>query len=282
MPFKIINLTEDFAAYEIENYKKIISTILLTSIDEKIVSYVLEEITNKNFDIDSYNKLDKETMKTIKNLISKFHLEYKTPDDIVREEVVRYNMTMFEINCPPYLKIVSCLYLKNELKTKHYYEIDDETMKRIAERKDEQFRNLIIFKSIIERLCEKFGEDIVFCDEYTKQYSIDSFDEMIINFEDFIKEKKSKMTIDEEFKKKNFYVELSDFYYNKLLRLIISKKLPNCDYEILTMLNYQKKVCENNVLFNVLFNFVLNDILDKCVTDAMYPIDTRYSTIINN
>jgi len=110
MPFKIINLTEDFAAYEIENYKKIISTILLTSIDEKIVSYVLEEITNKNFDIDSYNKLDKETMKTIKNLISKFHLEYKTPDDIVREEVVRYNMTMFEINCPPYLKIVSGLY----------------------------------------------------------------------------------------------------------------------------------------------------------------------------
>ena len=178
-------------------------------------------------------------------------------------------MTMFDISCPPYLKIISCLYLKNELKTKHYYEIDEETMKKIIEHKDEQFRNLMIFKSIIKKLCDKFGEDVIFCDEYTKHYSIDSFDDMINNFLDFIKEKKSKMNIINEIKQKDFYIELSDFYYHKLLSKIILKKLPNCDYEILSILKYQKIICDNNILFNVIFNFIFNDILDKCIADIV-------------
>lgn len=195
-------------------------------------------------------------------------------NNIVKKEIIKYNTTMFEIVCPPYLKIISAWYLKNILKTQYYFEIDENKMKKINKyngNEKEKYKNIIIFKTIIQQLCDKFGKDIIFCDEFTKQYSIDTFFLLINEFEDFINDKKDKID-NKEIKNIDFITSLNDFYYNKLLNSIVHKNLSSFEDEILTILFYHKKTCENNIFFNGIFNFIFNDILDKCIYIVKYHI----------
>lgn len=272
MTYKIIDLREELKNNSLENYKNIIKNKLeKNKINNEIINYILNQIENNNFDINSYDINIIYKTKII-NCISKYISKYKSiNDDIIRENIIKYNMTMFEMIIPQYLKIISGLYLRNELKTKKYFEIDD-LSKKIIDNYDgkykEEYINYIIFKTIIKRLCERFGENKIFCDEYTKQYSLNTFEDMLKNYKQFIKNKKENLKLNDDLKKKDFYIELNDFYYIKLLHTISSKKLPSYEDEILTILIYQQKNCELNIFFNVFFNYILLDKLDNYIKNA--------------
>jgi len=177
-------------------------------------------------------------------------------DKIINPIIENYEKVLKEKIIPPYLILCTSLYLKKELETNYYFDVDEEIkilLKYINDDKEKNnYINIWVFKKIIQNLCNLYGKDNIFCDEYTKQFSLFTIDLMINNFNIFISYKKLNLCMKLETRKKDFYEELYK-YSNNLLSFINNYNL-SIDNKIVIILKYQLSNSFNNIFSNMFCN----------------------------
>lgn len=249
----IIDIREEINKV-VDDYLKNIEKELDKYFKKSLINMIIEEykkcLSIEECEIDDFIKdkvkyLFKDDKDEIKTKIAK----------IINPIVDDYINILKESFVPPYLIFCSSIYLRNELETKHYFIIDNgviNCLRYIFDEKDKnKYINLWIFKKIIQIFCELFKEEIVFCDEFTKQFSLFTIDLMIKNFNTFIDYKKLELCMTSETRKKNFYEEL----YNSFPKILdtINKYHLSINNEILFILKLQCETSSLNVLSHVLF-----------------------------